>query len=554
VIPCEGSTSAGPCAVRPDDEAGTTATLWSVTSPPGPTGPDLGADARALLEAVTAISSDLDLTSVLTRIVESATSLTNAQYGALGVLGSHGGLVEFITTGIDQRTRELIGELPRGRGILGVIIEDPSGLRLEDLSAHPASVGFPPNHPPMASFLGMPVRIRGTVFGNLYLTEKEGGGPFTTADEQLVEELARTAGYVISNARSFALSERRRQWLEASADLSDLLQPPVDLDTALHQIVTTARGVSGARAVALWSSRGPEHDTLATAPGTDEAVVRRVLARARAGTQPTGTTVVTTRVDDVHVVVVPLRSHLAPVAALVAVAHPDSGFLDTEDRELLAEFADQVALSLDRTQALADRQELAVISDRERIARDLHDIVIQRLFATGLQLQSAAAMTGDPAVTERLDAAVGDLDDTIKAIRGTIFELQDRRSGSLRGAVRDLVRTYVPVLGFTPTVRTSGPLDTAVPAELGAQVLAVLREAISNVARHALAEDCQVDVTIGGDRLELRVADDGVGLPDEVSESGLRNARRRAADLGGTLDVSPAGERGTVLVWRVPLG
>ena len=150
-----------------------------------------------------------------------------------------------------------------------MIIEDPSGLRLADLSAHPSSVGFPPNHPPMRSFLGMPVRIRGTVFGNLYLTEKAGGGPFTEADESLVEELARTAGYVISNARSFALSERRRQWLEASAELAELLQPPVELSAALHQIVSTARQVSRARAVGLWSSLGPDHDTVSVAPDAD---------------------------------------------------------------------------------------------------------------------------------------------------------------------------------------------------------------------------------------------------------------------------------------------
>jgi signal transduction histidine kinase len=520
---------------------------------------DLGADARSLLEAVTAISSDLDLTSVLTRIVEAATALTGATYGALGVLGNDGELVEFVTTGIDERTRALIGDLPRGRGILGVIIEDPSGLRLTDLSAHPSSVGFPPNHPPMTSFLGMPVRIRGTVFGNLYLTEKAGGGPFTDADEQLVEELARTAGYVISNARSFALSERRRQWLEASAELAELLQPPVDLDDVLPQIVSTARQVAHARAVALWSSLGPDHDTLSLAPDldADDARVATLLAEARAGFEPgSGAAVVTTSApgaDGVPLVVVPLRSHLAPVTALVAVAQPGSGLLDVEERELFAGFADQLALSLDRTQALADREELALISDRERIARDLHDIVIQRLFATGLQLQGVAAMTGGSAVAERLDRSVADLDDTIKAIRGTIFELQDRRGDSLRAAIRKLVKEYVPVLGFTPVVRTSGPVDTAVPPALGAQLLAVLREAVSNVARHALADGAEVDVGVVGDRLELRVADDGVGLPAEVLESGLRNARRRADDLGGTLEVSRVGERGTVLVWRVPL-
>lgn len=520
------------------------------------TQPDLGADARSLLRAVSAIASDLDLDLALTRIVEAATALTGARYGALGVLGRDGNLSEFVTTGIDERTRAMIGDLPHGRGILGVIIDDPSGLRLADLSAHAQSVGFPPNHPPMTSFLGMPVRIRGTVFGNLYLTEKEGGGPFTEDDELLVEELARTAGYVVSNARSFALSERRRQWLEASADLAELLQPPVDdLRSALHHVVTTARQVSQAHAVALWSSADPDHDTVSVGQDADRAWVLDLLARARPQVEVgSGGPVSTVVVDDVPLVVVPLRSHLAPVTALVAVARPGAAMLDVQDLDLFAGFADQVALSLDRTQALADRQELALISDRERIARDLHDIVIQRLFATGLQLQGVAAIAGEGAVTERLDAAVSDLDDTIKAIRGTIFELQDRRGDSLRAAVRKLVKEYVPVLGFTPVVRTSGPVDTAVSLELGAQLVAVLREAISNVARHALADGAEVDVTVTADRLELRVADDGVGLSDEAPLSGLRNARRRADDLGGTLEVSPVGERGTVLVWRVPLG
>jgi signal transduction histidine kinase len=528
----------------------------SVTPTPRP---DLGADARSLLEAVTAIASDLDLTSVLTRIVEAATALTGARYGALGVLGNDGELVEFVTTGIDERTRSLIGDLPRGRGILGVIIEDPSGLRLADLSAHPSSVGFPPHHPPMTSFLGMPVRIRGTVFGNLYLTEKSGGGPFSEADERLVEEIARTAGYVISNARSFALSERRRQWLEASAELAEVLQPPVDLDAVLPQIVSATRQVAGARAVALWSSLGAEHDTVSVAPdlAADDDRVAALLVEARSAFEagagdPVGT--ITASGDGVPaVVVVPMRSHLAPVSALVAIAQAGSGLLDIEERDLFAGFADQLALSLDRTQALADRQELAVISDRERIARDLHDIVIQRLFATGLQLHGIAAMSGASPISKRLDKSVADLDDTIKAIRGTIFELQDRRGDSLRAAVRALVKEYVPVLGFTPVVRTSGPVDTAVPQALGAQLLAVLREAVSNVARHALADGAEVDVVVAGDRLELRVADDGVGLPAEVSESGLRNARRRADDLGGTLEVTRFGDRGTALVWRVPL-
>ena len=515
--------------------------------------PTLAGPSRALLDAVTAISSDLDLTSVLTRIVEAATALTDAQYGALGVIGGDGLLVEFITTGIDDQQRALIGDLPRGRGILGVIIEDPEGLRLVDLAAHPKSAGFPPNHPPMTTFLGMPVRIRGTVFGNLYLTEKRGGRPFTDEDEMLVEALARTAGFVIENARAYGLSERRRQWLEASAELGDALEPPVQLPRALSLIVHSSRSVARARAAALLGTGDGAPDTVAADDG-DQAVVRAVLEEVRADVDldPSAGPVQLSH-GGLDAVVIPLRAHLAPVSALVTFFDRTSPLRDAEERELLAAFADQAALALDRAQAVVDRQELALISDRERIARDLHDVVIQRLFATGLQIQGIAAMAGTADVADRLDAAVGDLDDTIKAIRGTIFELQNKQTASLRAEIRTLVREYVPVLGFTPGIRTTGPIDTAVPGTVRDQLLPVLREAVSNVARHALADSAEVEVSVGTRELVLIVSDDGVGPSADPHESGLRNARRRATDLGGTLEITAGPVRGTTLVWRVPL-
>jgi GAF domain-containing protein len=208
-------------------------------------GPDLLGDARALLDAVVAISSDLDLHSVLDRIVVSACRMTGAQYGALRVLGTSGRLADFVTSGLTDEQHAAIGNLPRGKGILGLLVEEPRPLRLQPLQSHPASYGFPPGHPPMETFLGVPVRIRGTVFGNLYLTEKAGGVPFTDQDEQLVDALARAAGFVIDNARSFARSERRRQWLEASAAIVESLQPPVQLDAALSRIVQGARCPAG---------------------------------------------------------------------------------------------------------------------------------------------------------------------------------------------------------------------------------------------------------------------------------------------------------------------
>ena len=520
----------------------------------------LSAPARALLDAVTAISTDLDLGRVLTRIVESATELTGARYGALGVIGGgEGGLVEFVTTGIDRQTRERIGDLPAGRGILGLLIEQPETLRLDDLGAHPSSYGFPPEHPPMRTFLGVPVRIRGTVFGNLYHTEKAGGVPFTDEDEALVQKLATAAGSVIDNARTFGLSERRRQWLEAVAELTADLEPPVDLGLALRRIAAATRSFSGADSTAVLSlppGRPPEVQAVEDPAGTLSPALRAELVsvvasqshRLLAGDP------LDLAVGDHLVVVIPLRAHLAEPGALAALYDPAHRPQRVEDRELLPSFADQAALALDRAQALSERAEMAVVFDRERIARDLHDVVIQRLFATGLHLQGLRGRVTSPEVASRIDQAVDELDLTIRDIRSTIFGLRSRPADSLRAEIRDLVTEYAPALGFTPAVRTRGPIDTTVPEELRDPLLAVLREAVSNVARHANARHAEVEVTLDGDRLRLSVLDDGEGVPATTTESGLRNVRRRARELGGTCELGSREPRGTSFVWSVPFG
>ncbi|MCW2756774.1 MAG: dosT [Nocardioidaceae bacterium] len=515
--------------------------------------PELQGSAKALLDAVIAISSDLDLHSVLTRIIRSATELTGAAYGALGIIGDDGELSDFITTGIDPHTRDLIGELPRGRGILRLLIDEPEAIRLDDLGAHPRSFGIPPNHPTMVTFLGVPVRIRGTVFGNLYLTEKADGQPFSEPDEVLVTALASAAGFVIENARAFGLSERRRQWLEASSALVEVLQPPVDLERALQLVTTGARAIAGAEATAVVQVPdtgpasivvydGPEVSGIADLLDTVVTIARD--ARSTGPAEVPG--------GERRVIVIPLRAHLAAPGVLVALFDRAHRAGEHEERELLMSFADQAALAIDRAQAVVDREELAVISDRDRIARDLHDLVIQRLFATGLQLQGIRSVADGPDVIARIDKTVEALDLTITDIRSTIFELQTRRSDSLRAEVRDLVKEYVPVLGFTPTVRTLGPVDTAVPEKIRDQLLAVLREAVSNIARHALADAAEIEVRTGDHEVVLAVTDDGVGLPERRTESGLRNARRRATALGGTLELT-AGGRGTQFLWRVPL-
>jgi signal transduction histidine kinase len=518
--------------------------------------PDLPDHARALLDAVVAISSDLDLHTVLDRIVVAACSLTGARYGALGVIGSDRSLVEFITHGLDAAQRTDIGDLPHGRGILGLLIEHPQPLRLEHLQEHPESYGFPPNHPPMESFLGVPVRIRGTVFGNLYLTEKHDGAPFSEADEMLVDALASAAGFVIDNARAYARSERRRQWLEATARVTEALQPPIQAEDALREIAAGAGRVAGAVAVAVVQSRdGVRH--VAAAEGPRAAQVPGLvaeLAAALARCEAEGERVVVPAPGGIvgTVLLVPLRAHLAAAGVLLVQLTSDRGALENEVVELLTSFGDQASIALDRAQAVADREELLLVADRDRIARDLHDLVIQRLFATGLQLQGASRIASDE-VRDRLAAAVDDLDVTIRDIRSTIFELQHTHSGSLRADVRGVVKEYVPTLGFTPLVRTTGPLDTAVPPPLADQLLAVLREALSNVARHARADAAVVEVQAGTGELLLAVTDNGTGLPEEREESGLRNVRRRAVEHGGTARFLPEEPHGTRVEWTVPL-
>ena len=508
---------------------------------------------RALLDAVMALSSDLDLGGVLTRIVDSACALTGARYGALGVLGPDDGLSEFVTSGLGDAQRQGMGPLPQGHGILGLLITQPRPLRLHDLREHPASYGFPANHPPMSSFLGVPVHIRGTVFGNLYLTEKAGGADFTAADEELVVALARAAGLVIENARAYGLSERRRRWLEAAGTLTDTLQPPVTSAQALDLIATTARRLSGARAVVVMSTDDdPVVLALSSASADGEALEAAGLALERTG--------VATLADPVDVdlgdgaaAVLPLRTRLADGGILVALFSAEQQRVrDLDDRELLTSFTDHAALTLDRVRAIADRENHAVVEDRERIARDLHDLVFQRLFATGMQLRAAALRDGVE-LPARVEESVRDLDTTIRDVRATIFGLKNDVTASLRREVRSLAQQYGESLGFTPVVRTDGPVDSLVDEELHRQVMAVLREALSNIVRHARATRVEIDLVVDEDELLLSVLDDGVGMGPPQQHSGLRNARDRAAARGGSLELSPRVPHGLVFRWRAPL-
>jgi signal transduction histidine kinase len=533
---------------------------------------------RGLLDAVVGIASDLDVDSVLQRIVRVACQLAGAQYGAIGVLGAGPDrrLREFVTHGLSDEQRAKIGDLPRGHGILGVIIDSPEPLRLTTLGEHPKSYGFPPNHPPMNTFLGVPIRIRETVFGNLYLTEKQSGDGFTPDDEEVVVALAAAAGVVIENARLYEEAARRQRWLEAAAEITAALLGEVRQDQALALVANRAREAANADVAAVLL----RHDG------------GRLLVEVVAGTAPTdaaGTQVPTdgTLAGDVldagqtvvladaatdgraaalgfnvadgwpelgSIMLLPLRS-AGPAAGVLMVGwspQRQHEFRST-DVALPASFAEQATLALQVARSQEDRGRLAVFEDRDRIGRDLHDLVIQRLFAVGLTLENVSRLTIRPEVTDRLTGAVDDIDATIKDIRRTIFELSVPPSSTdLRSELGDTLAMMTPALGFNPRLRTEGPVDSGVAPELRPHLLAVIREALSNVARHARASAAVVTLEVG-DEVVLKVTDDGVGIADDGRRSGLSNMAERAEEFGGTFEVRRVGpEGGTVAVWRVP--
>ena len=358
---------------------------------------------QQLLDAMLSIGSDLSLPTVLQRIVESACKLVDARYGALGVMDDHGQLTDLVTSGVDEHTHEAVGRLPEFEGILGVLLRDPKPVRLRDVSEHPLAQGFPPGHPEMTSFLGVPIRGKEAI-GSLYLADKQSADQFSDEDERLAVTLAAASGVAIDNAR--------------------------------------------------------------------------------------------------------LQSSL---------------------------------------------EHVAVLQDRERIARELHDKVIQRLFAAGMTLQTTLPIAARTDVASRITQAVEEIDETIRDIRRTIFALEDRTRRGVRVDIFARVDAARELLGFTPELRLEGPIDSAVPDTTADHLLATLHEALSNVAQHAGAS--KVDVAVeAGDDLLLRVADDGAGFPDRIEPGqGLRNMERRALELGGNATVQPGEGAGTVVEWRVPL-
>ncbi|WP_405521759.1 GAF domain-containing protein [Streptomyces canus] len=532
---------------------------------------------HSLLEAVLSVGRELDLEQALHSIVEAAAALVDAQYAALGVIGPDGkGLSAFHTVGVTDEQIAKIGPYPEGHGILGELIHHPEPLRLTKISEHSASYGFPSHHPPMNTFLGVPIRVRDQVFGNLYLTEKRGGAQFDEEDEAVLSTLAVAAGVAIDNARLYEDSRLRERWLQANAEITYRLMSGGAHTEVLRLIADRARENTGA-ALALVATPMGETDSLsvelAVGRGADAhrglvlPVDGSLIGHAFATASPVTSADVST---DERIPAAPERfGGLGPAVGVpigsgadgvrgVVVLVRETGRTPFTEKEIepLRGFAAQAAVAMELAERRQDAQEIAVLKDRDRIARDLHDLAIQRLFATGMTLQSAGRLIANAEAAERVVRAVDELDETIKIIRSTIFGLRSREGGAGSGLRARAVRVAgeaAPVLGFAPSIRIEGLVDTDVPRDIADDLVAVLSEALTNIARHARAG--RADVVLETDRREVRltVSDDGVGIAAEGRRSGLGNMADRAERFGGEVTIDCPEKGGTTLVWRVPL-
>ena len=524
---------------------------------------------RALLNATQAVVEEIDLPSVLMRIAEAARSLVDAEYAALGVISpERDGLEEFVHAGISDEHAARIGHLPVGRGLLGTLITDPRTIRLEHLKDDPRSVGFPAHHPPMDSFLGVPVRIRDEIFGNLYLTNHR-EGLFTEEDAQLIEALATTAGFAIENARLLERVRHRGQWMEAAAGLSAaLLSSPTE--TAPDLIAGRMFELPGIdKVTVLLAGEDTAQMQIAAARGTDEAEIRGILvdvdsmwagealqsagagARVRERSGDDALRVVRDGIAG-SAVVAALRTPSRLWGAVCAARGPNGPRFSDTEVEAATHFGSRAAIALELAHARGEAQRALLADDRRRIARDLHDHVIQQLYGTGLSIQAVAAGLDPGSGPDRLHECVDQLDDAVSQIRTIVFALSHPDESSLRHRVIDVVADLSASLAHPPAIRFSGPVDHAITGALADDVVGATRELLSNAVRHSHADRISVDVIVDEADVTVVLEDDGVGIPAEGRRSGLRNLAEKAAERGGALSIrSASGE--TVVRWRAPL-
>jgi signal transduction histidine kinase len=535
---------------------------------------DVQAKLNGLLAANEAIMGHLELPVVLREIVRAACNLVDARYGALGVIGPDGdGLEQFVYEGIDDEAAARIGSLPTGHGLLGALIEDPRPIRLKRIADDSRSVGFPAHHPPMDSFLGVPIKVRNSVFGNLYLTGRR-HGDFTESDEELIKAVAGTAAVAIENARLYDEARRRERWLQATTEVTQQLlsysgedpltviarsvQEMADADlvtvvlpaaTPGELMVEVAVGLGADRITGMCYLT--EHSVAGAVIDASEAILIDDIDE-----QPEYTLHMRQMAPVNAVMGVPLAGSSKPRGCLlVARLSGRRGFTQNE-LQMATTFANHAAVALELADARSYQQRMVLLEDRDRIARDLHDHVIQRLFAAGLTVQSLQSRQPEPAAASKLGQVVTDLDETIRQIRTSIFDLRGALapvSATTRTQLLEVAAKHAEQLGFEPTLRFSGPVDSVVDRDLADELAAVLREALSNVARHARASSVEVTLEVNSSEVCLSIRDNGRGLGDTSRRSGLANLDERARRHRGSLTVTSSPDEGTHLQWQIAL-
>lgn len=527
---------------------------------------------RGLLEAVVTVAEDLSLEAVLRRVVEAACHLLQARYGALGVIGEDNALRHFVTVGMEADVARRIGPLPTGHGVLGLLISEPAPLRLHDLREHPNAFGFPANHPPMKSFLGVPVRVRDTVFGNLYLTEKE-DGDFTPEDEDLAVALAAAAGVAIENARLYEDARRRTSWLEGCMDVTGkLLDGGMENQTEESSFTVVAAGAMQQTDCALALVLAPADDgsyiVAAAAGRTSADLVGRQVPIGMASLRDRVPFGGATAIDDewdllgngegtgpAKLLVLDLNAQGSHYGCLVLVRAPGTGNFTATDLEMGAVFGSHAALALALDRIRRVREQSVVFSDRDRIARDLHDLVIQRLFAAGLSIQSLRRYTSSPAAPARIDAITDELDASIRDLRNTIYSLRAAASGRqlLSSRIMERIQSGSAALPFAPHLILTGKVDALEDETIVENLLAVVSEGLSNAVRHSEAGSITISVAVAPDSLTVEVSDDGHGFEHAAAGNGLTNLVERAAGLNGSCTITSRPGRGTSFTWSVPL-
>jgi signal transduction histidine kinase len=526
-----------------------------------------------LLETGLALAGELSLPVALQRIVELAAEVTGARYGALGVLGRDGVITEFLTTGVTGRERAAIGHIPVGRGILGVLIDDPRPLRLHDIADDPRSAGFPPNHPPMRSFLGVPVTARGRVYGNLYLTEKQDGGDFDAGDERALTLLAAQAGVAIENAQLYEEAKDRAQRLEAVREVTTAILAGTDTGELLGLVVGHARQLVDADLATLALPAGDDRLVIEAADGflaadlrgttfpAEGSVTGEVLRTGKAvaladAASDDRTTQPIVAAGLGPALFIPLAVRGRTLGSLTVANRRGGSLLRAADVQLVETFAEQAAVALEYARLQGQLHRLAVLEDRERIAKELHDGAIQALFAVGMGLQGSAMLAGSQDLRGRIQHAVEELDRVIRDLRNYIFGL---RPGILAERQLDqALQGLVEEFGQRSGVLAVAEIDPAVAAELAGRagdVVQLAREALSNVSRHAEAATCRVSLYRVEHGAVLEVDDDGRGFDPTLATGagqGLGNLRERARALGGRAEIDSNPGSGTRVRVAIP--